>query len=136
MEARTWSDRLLIFLAIFSLPDLLGPKRTPIGLKEIIQTVNANTIRGFHDRWYRLENSIVVAVGDLPRDELKARITATFASWRNDTPAPKKPDLGHIDPARPTAALIETEDRAPPTLRVCRGKSDCVTSPVTKILEP
>src|SRR5579872_5140594 len=39
----------------FLLPDLLGPKRAPIGLKEIIQTVNADTIRNFHDRWYRPE---------------------------------------------------------------------------------
>src|ERR1700722_17291446 len=104
----------------FMLPDLLGPKRAPIGLTQIIQTVNADTIRGFHDRWYRPENSIVVAVGDLPRDELKQRIIAAFGTWHNDIPAPKKPDFGHIDPTRPTAALIETEDRAPPTLRVCR----------------
>jgi len=105
----------------FLLPDLLGPKRAPIGLTQIIQTVNADTLRNFHDRWYRPENSIVVAVGDLPRDELKARIAAAFASWHNDTPAPKKPDLGHIDPSRPTVALVETEDRAPPALQVCRG---------------
>jgi len=104
----------------FLLPDLLGPKRAPIGLTQIIQTVNADTLRNFHDRWYRPENSIVVAVGDLPRDELKARIAAAFASWHNDTPAPKKPDLGHIDPARPTVGLVEVEDRAPPALQVCR----------------
>jgi zinc protease len=105
----------------FLLPDLLGPKRAPIGLTQIIKTVNADTIRGFHDRWYRPENSIVVAVGDLSRDELKQRIVDTFGSWRNDIPAPKQPDLGHIDPTRPTAALIETADAAPPTLQVCRG---------------
>jgi zinc protease len=105
----------------FLLPDLLGPKRAPIGLTSIIQSVNADTLRSFHDRWYRPENSIVVAVGDLPRDELKARIIAAFGSWHNDIPAPKLPDLGHIDPTRPTSALVETEDRAPPSLQVCRG---------------
>ncbi len=105
----------------FLLPDLLGPKRAPIGLTQIIKTVDADTIRGFHDRWYRPENSIVVAVGDLSRDELKQRIIDTFGSWHNDIPAPKQPDLGHIDPTRPTAALIETNDTAPPTLQVCRG---------------
>ena len=105
----------------FMLPNLLGPKRAPIGLKEIIQNVGADTIRGVHDRNYRPEHSVVVAVGDLPRDELKARIIAAFGTWHNDIPALKKPDLGHIDPTRPTAALIETDDRAPPTLQVCRG---------------
>jgi zinc protease len=105
----------------FMLPDVLGPKRMPIGLKEIISTVDAKTIRGFYERWYRPETSIVVAVGDLPREELKARIVAAFGSWHNDTPAPPKPDLGHVDLRRPTAVLVETDDHAPPTLQVCRA---------------
>jgi zinc protease len=104
----------------FLLPTLLGPQRQPIGLKDVIQTVSADTIRGFYQRWYRPENAVVVAVGDLPRAELKARIAATFGSWRNDTPAAPAPDVGHIDLARSTATLVETEDRAPPTLQVCR----------------
>jgi len=105
----------------FMLPDVLGPKRLPIGLKEVISNVNADTIRGFHDRWYRPENSIVVAVGDLSRAELKARIEAAFGSWRNPTPPPTKVDLGHVDPKRPSAVLTETEGRAPPTLQICRA---------------
>ncbi|HEY1753420.1 MAG TPA: insulinase family protein [Caulobacteraceae bacterium] len=104
----------------FVFPDLLGPQRQPIGLKEIIQSVNADTIRGFYHRWYRPETSIVVAVGDLPRDELKARIVAAFGSWRNDTPAAPQPDLGHVDPHRATAVLAIDEPKAPPTLEVCR----------------
>ena len=106
----------------FLFPTLLGPQRAPIGLKEVIQNVSADTIRGFYRRWYRPENAVVVAVGDLSRDELKQRIAATFGSWRNDTPAPPAPDVGHIDLARATATLVETEDRAPPTLQVCRAE--------------
>jgi zinc protease len=104
----------------FLLPDVLGPKRLPIGLKEIIQTADANTIHGFWRRWYRPDNAIVVAVGDLPRDILKARIDAAFGSWTNDTPPPVRPDLGHVHLSRPTGALAEAVDRAPPTLEVCR----------------
>src|SRR5580658_8963119 len=37
----------------FLAPGLLGDKRAPIGLKEIITTVNADTIRGFYHRNYR-----------------------------------------------------------------------------------
>jgi len=106
----------------FMLPNLLGPKRMPIGLKEIINNVSAETIRGFYQRGYRPETSMVVAVGDLPRDELKARIIATFGSWRNDRPMPPKPDLGHVDPRRPTDVLIETDERVPETLQICRAK--------------
>jgi zinc protease len=104
----------------FVFPNLLGPKRTPIGLKEVIESVNADTIRGFYHRWYRPETSIVVAVGDLPRDQLKQRITDAFGSWHNDTPAVPKPDLGHVDAHRATAVLVENEPKAPPTLQVCR----------------
>jgi zinc protease len=104
----------------FMLPNLLGPKRLPIGLKEIISGVDANTIRGFYHHWYRPETSMVVAVGDLPREELKARIIDTFGSWHNDTPAPPKPDLGHIDLKRPSAVLVETNENTPPALQICR----------------
>ena len=37
---------------------LLGPKRAPIGLKDIIKTVNADTIRGFY--------ASLVPAGDTP----------------------------------------------------------------------
>jgi zinc protease len=106
----------------FLAPDLLGPKRIPIGLKEVIQSVNAETIRGFYHRWYRPETSMVVAVGDLPRDELKARIEAAFGSWRNDTPPPPPVDLGRVDPKRATAVLPQAESRAPPAAQVCRAQ--------------
>jgi zinc protease len=101
-------------------PNLLGPQRSPIGLKEVIQTVNADTLRHFYHRWYRPETSIVVAVGDLPLAELKARIQQAFGDWHNDTPPPPKPNLGHIDPHRASAVLAEAEPRVPPTLEVCR----------------
>ncbi|MBV9994738.1 MAG: insulinase family protein [Caulobacteraceae bacterium] len=104
----------------FLAPELLGPKRAPIGLLSSINTVNADTIRGFYRRWYRPESSIVVAVGDLPRDELKARIEAAFGSWRNDTPAPPAPDPGHVDRRRAGAALSLVEGHVPSALQVCR----------------
>jgi zinc protease len=105
----------------FMLPGLLGPKRVPIGLKEVIESANADTIRHFHDTWYRPETAIVVAVGDLPPEVLKQRIIAAFGSWQNPTPAPAKVDLGHVDPSRPTAVLVQTDSRVPPTLQVCRA---------------
>ncbi|HEY3797417.1 MAG TPA: insulinase family protein [Caulobacteraceae bacterium] len=104
----------------FVLPGMLGPKREPIGLRDIIESVNADTIRGFHDRWYRPENAIVVAVGDLPRAVLKQRIVAAFGSWRDATAKPPKVDLGHVSMKRATSVLVETHDGVPPTLEICR----------------
>jgi zinc protease len=106
----------------FLAPGLLGPKRAPIGLKEVITSANAELIGGFYHRWYRPETSMVIAVGDLPREALKARIEAAFGSWRNDTPAPPKPSLGRIDTRRPTAVLTQAEGRTPAAVQVCRAE--------------
>ena len=105
----------------FLAPGLLGAHRAPIGLKEVITTANADLLRGFYHRWYRPETAIVVAVGDLPRDELKQRIIDAFGSWTNDTPKPPKLDKGHIDPKRPADAFTLTEDHVPAALQVCRA---------------
>jgi len=107
--------------AAFLAPDLLGPRRAPIGLLESINSVSADTIRGYYRRWYRPQSAIVVAVGDMSPEELKARIVATFGSWRNDTPAPAPVDWGHVNPSLPSAAITQQQTQVPPTLQVCRA---------------
>ncbi|MFI4974573.1 MAG: M16 family metallopeptidase [Caulobacterales bacterium] len=104
----------------FLAPDLLGPKRAPIGTRESIMAASAQSIGGFYHRWYRPETSIVVAVGDLPRDQLKAMIVAAFGSWTNPTPPAAPVDLGRIDPHRATQALTLTDAHDPAGLQVCR----------------
>ena len=105
----------------FMTPDLLGPKRAPIGLKEVIQSVNADTIRSFYHRWYRPETSIVVAVGDLPREELKARIIAAFGDWHE-----RHPRAGQ---ARPRPRRPEAPDLAVMVDRAGQGAADAAGLP-------
>ncbi len=66
--------------------------RAPIGTEEqIVSTTDADT-RAFYDRWYRPDNMAVVAVGDLPLDELEAFVTGQFSDLeaRGDEHPPRE----------------------------------------------
>lgn len=50
-------------------------ERLTIGLEKIIQTVPAETVRAFYERWYRPENMAVVAAGDFDADAVVAMLS-------------------------------------------------------------
>ena len=65
--------------------------RLPIGTEEVITNVTPETIRAFYRRWYRPGRMALIAVGNLKVPEMRAMITARFASlaaapWRAGTP--------------------------------------------------
>ena len=82
-------------------PELRITHRDPIGTVESISSMTAAQVRSFHDRWYRPQNALIVVVGDLPADELEARIKATFSDWRGKGPAPERPAPSKTDLKRP-----------------------------------
>lgn len=41
-------------------------ERLPIGLEKVIRTVSSDTVKRFYQKWYRLQNMAVIAVGDFP----------------------------------------------------------------------
>lgn len=53
--------------------------RSPIGVEELIITTTDEDTRAFYDRWYRPDNMAVVAVGDLPLDDLEDFVTDRFS---------------------------------------------------------
>jgi zinc protease len=68
--------------------------RPPIGTVETLQAATPQTVRAFHDRWYRPENTVIVVVGDYPREYLASLIEKWFADWHvAGKPAPA-PDFG------------------------------------------
>lgn len=62
-------------------------KRLPIGKKEVIEHSDPSEIRDFYHTWYRPDLQAVIAVGDLPVDEMVAKIKEHFAK----IPEPKNP---------------------------------------------
>lgn len=52
----------------------------PLGSDENILATTPDQLRTFYDRWYRPDNMAIIAVGDLPVDELEAKIYEHFSS--------------------------------------------------------
>lgn len=48
---------------------------------DAIRSLTAETLRGFYEGYYRPEKATLVVVGDFDLDDMKARITDTFADW-------------------------------------------------------
>ena len=86
-------------------PDARFVNRIPIGVREVLETANAEDLRGFYKRNYVPENTTIVIVGDYPADLLKERIHHWFADWQGPAPPPI-PTTGPIDLDRSAAVDI------------------------------
>ena len=78
-------------------------ERLPIGLESVIRHVDADTVKGFYQKWYRPERMAVVCIGDFADPDAvvatlkEALSSATAASSTPPPPLPKySPSLGRI----------------------------------------
>ncbi|PJI88200.1 insulinase family protein [Sphingomonas koreensis] len=99
----------------------LFAERPVIGTVETLNGATADSVRAFHQRWYRPERATLVIVGDLDPALFETQIAKHFAAWRGTGPNPVTPDFGKPDPAKPTSAAL-VEPTLPPyvTLAVLR----------------
>jgi len=93
----------------------LFAERPVIGTVETLNGATADSVRAFHQRWYRPERATLVVVGDLDPALFEAQIAKHFAAWKGDGPNPATPDFGKPDPAKPTSAAL-VEPTMPPLL--------------------
>lgn len=56
-------------------------ERLPIGLPDVIEHCDHDTLRQFYRDWYRPDLMAVVAVGDIDPEHIKGLIERHFASW-------------------------------------------------------
>lgn len=86
---------------------LLG-ERPVIGSVATLNGATVDSIRTFHQRWYRPERATLVIVGDLDPALFERMIVKHFGGWRGVGPNPATPDFGKPDATQPTsAALVE-----------------------------
>ena len=92
--------------------------RLPIGTEATLNAANGRNVSAFYKRWYRPENAVIVAVGDVDPQRLAVLIETWFADWQGEGPAVPAPDFG--DPVAPgdadgewpvgeTAVLVEPD---------------------------
>jgi zinc protease len=96
--------------------------RTPIGTVATLEAATAASIKAFHDKWYRPDNTVIVVAGDADPATMVAEITRWFGDWHSVGPKPAQPDFGEPrapagdKPARPgqnpvgeTAVIVEPD---------------------------
>ncbi|ASP29812.1 peptidase M16 [Qipengyuania flava] len=76
--------------------------RTPIGTEETLGTATGDSVSAFYKRWYRPENAVIVAAGDMDPLQLAAEIEKWFGDWQGEGPAVPAPDFG--DPVAPAGS--------------------------------
>ena len=83
----------------FFLPDTGLSTRFPLAGRELIDTIDAATLKGYWQRNYRPDRTTLVVVGDIDVAVVEAAITKHFSSWKaSDGPPPA--GIGSINSAR------------------------------------
>ena len=114
-------------------------KRSPIGTTETLNAATAESLRAFHDRWYRPERGVVVIVGDGNPALFEQMIVKYFSDWKGKGVPTPDPDFGKPSPASPTSLVI-TEPGVPlvvslATLRPWFQKSDTIAYNQGRLIE-
>lgn len=91
--------------------------RSPIGTVKTLEAATAEGVAGFHSRWYRPENTVVIISGDMDPALFGRLVVKHFADWKAaGTPAPT-PDFGKPDPSKPVSAAT-VEPGIPPIVQM------------------
>lgn len=90
--------------------------RLPIGTEETLLAATQESVREFHRRWYRPENTVISVAGDIDPNHLALLIEEWFGDWEGRGEHVPAPDFGDplpppgTDPANPvgqTAVIVE-----------------------------
>jgi len=76
--------------------------RSPIGTVETLQAATPDSVKAFHDKWYRPDNTIIVVAGDADPQAMIAQISKWFGPWQ--APASKLQPVDFGKPVAPRGA--------------------------------
>ena len=76
--------------------------RSPIGTEATLNAATADSVRAFHSKWYRPDNTVIVVTGDIDAAELKKQVVTWFGGWKRIGVKPPQPDFGR--PVAPVGA--------------------------------
>lgn len=80
----------------FAYPDARISKRLPIGILETLEGATAEGLRGFWEREYVPQDTVLIVVGDFQPALVEQKIQARFADWRSKVSV-DQPDHGPVD---------------------------------------
>lgn len=81
--------------------------RSPIGTPQSLAKASAQTLRAFHNRWYRPDTTVIAISGDVDPDVLADIIARHFSGWTkpDNMPAPRA-DFGAPDAHQPDTKFV------------------------------
>ena len=88
----------------------------PIGTAEVIESMSAEMLRDFYETWYVPSNMALIAVGDLPVEELEA-LTEEYFGPIPAGDAPPDPDTSRRSATSPSTSSPPRPAGATPTSR-------------------
>ncbi len=83
----------------------------PIGTQEGIEATTQGDLRAFYEDWYVPSNMAVVAVGDLPLDDLEYLVVEHFDHLAAST-SPTPPDIAYTPDPAPVSAVVTSPGQA------------------------
>ncbi len=90
-------------------------ERSPIGTIKALDAATAESVKAFHDRWYRPERTVVIISGDMEPVLFEQLVAKYFSSWKGAGAPPAEPDFGKPDPNTPVARAT-VEPSLPPVV--------------------
>ncbi|MFM9853899.1 MAG: M16 family metallopeptidase [Sphingomonadaceae bacterium] len=117
----------------------LVANRSPIGTTESLNAATPQTLRAFHDRWYRPERAIVVIAGDADPAIFEEMIVRHFSDWKGIGSFTPDPDFGKPTPSGPASKVV-VEPGTPTalslaTLRPWQQKNDTIAYNQGKLVD-
>jgi predicted Zn-dependent peptidase len=67
-------------------------------------------VKGFHQRYFRPDNSALIVVGDFDPAEMRKQVETLFGPWRAEGPAPQRADYGKVLADKPRVWLVNKSD--------------------------
>ncbi|UVO49883.1 insulinase family protein [Sphingomonas sp. SUN019] len=100
-QVRLYDARNALFFAGQPLAD-----RSPIGTIKMLEAATPESVKAFHDKWYRPARTVVVISGDIDPAVAADLVVKHLGGWAGKGPNPADSDFGKPDPKAPTTATI------------------------------
>jgi len=80
------------------MPGMRAPTRWPIGKADILEKIDAKTVRSYYDAYYHPERATLIVVGNIDADKMVKKIVAKFSDWKPAKKSGRDPDFGKLKP--------------------------------------
>jgi len=80
------------------MPGMRAPTRWPIGKGDILEKVDAKTVRRYYESYYHPERATLIVVGNVDAEKMAKKIAAKFSDWKPAKKSDGDPDFGKLKP--------------------------------------